>query len=65
MTRSLRAKWNGPYLQSIPKDPWGYNYHYKSPGANHADFDLWTNGADGKPGGEGEGEDADVYWGGD
>ncbi len=53
------ARWNGPYLRksSIPKDPWGNDYIYRFPG-QHGVFDLYSNGADGQPGGEGE--DADV-----
>ena len=50
--------WNGPYLDaaSIPLDPWGNPYVYKSPGEN-GDFDLSSLGADGLPGGEGENSD--------
>ena len=50
--------WAGPYLpKEIPKDPWGHDYVYKSPG-EHGDYDLLSYGRDGQPGGEGE--DADV-----
>jgi len=45
------------YLQKIPKDPWGNDYVYISPG-EHGDFDLISYGADGEEGGEGR--DADV-----
>lgn len=47
--------WNGPYLRSgkLPSDPWGRPYSYRYPG-QHGDFDLWTDGADGRPGGEGD-----------
>ena len=44
-------KWQ-EYLQSLPKDPWGRDYIYLSPGENGA-FDLYTLGADGEEGGEG------------
>ena len=46
--------WSGPYLDknTIPKDPWGRDYEYRSPG-QHGDYDLWSNGADGMAGGEG------------
>jgi general secretion pathway protein G len=49
------ANWNGPYLRSreLPLDPWGREYSYRFPG-DHGEFDLWTNGADGRPGGEGD-----------
>jgi general secretion pathway protein G len=45
------------YLPKIPKDPWGNDYVYISPG-EHGDFDLISYGADGEEGGEGK--DADV-----
>ena len=49
------------YLQGgrLPSDPWGEAYQYVAPGTHnpHA-FDLWSLGADSKPGGEGT--DADV-----
>jgi len=51
--------WNGPYLKKgLPNDPWGRPYLYKNPG-RHGSPDVYSLGADGKPGGEGE--DADVY----
>ncbi len=52
-------RWNGPYLRksAVPKDPWGNDYQYRFPG-QHGPFDLFSNGADGQPGGEGE--DADI-----
>jgi general secretion pathway protein G len=52
------TKWAGPYMaKEIPKDPWGHDYHYTSPG-EHGDYDLLSYGRDGVPGGEGE--DADI-----
>ncbi|KTD21266.1 type II secretion system major pseudopilin GspG [Legionella londiniensis] len=41
-----------PYLKSLPKDPWGRDYLYLNPG-EHGEFDIFTYGADGQPGGEG------------
>jgi general secretion pathway protein G len=51
-------RWNGPYLQKakMPLDPWQQEYHYVFPG-EHGKFDLYTLGADGKEGGEGEDQD--------
>lgn len=50
--------WNaGGYLDRLPKDPWGNPYLYLNPG-NHGEIDIYTLGADGRPGGEGL--DADV-----
>ena len=55
---SQNEKWDGPYLKpSVPKDPWGNDYVYVSPG-EHGDFDLSSYGADGQP--DGEGENADI-----
>lgn len=51
------AGWEGPYLKKdVPRDPWGNPYQYKSPG-DHGEYDLWSNGADNSPGGEGEAVD--------
>ncbi|MBY0235856.1 MAG: type II secretion system major pseudopilin GspG, partial [Burkholderiaceae bacterium] len=51
-------RWAGPYLsKALPKDPWRNDYQYRSPG-EHGDYDLYSFGRDGRPGGEGE--DADV-----
>lgn len=49
--------WNGPYLKSdVPMDPWNRPYNYKYPGDN-AEVDIFTYGANGTPGGEGEDRD--------
>ena len=44
------------YLDQLPKDPWGNPYQYLQPG-QRGDFDVYSLGADGKPGGEGNGAD--------
>lgn len=44
--------WRSGYIKNLPKDPWGNPYQYLQPG-NNGDFDVYTLGADGKPGGEG------------
>jgi general secretion pathway protein G len=47
-------KWQGPYLKkAVPPDPWGRPYRYRAPG-EHGDYDLFSFGADGQPGGTGE-----------
>jgi general secretion pathway protein G len=49
--------WNGPYLKgTVPKDPWGTPYLYRSPGQN-APYDLISYGADGREGGTGPAAD--------
>jgi general secretion pathway protein G len=51
------AKWrDGGYLAKLPVDPWGNPYQYLRPG-QHGEYDLWTLGADGTPGGEGVNQD--------
>lgn len=47
----------GGYIKRLPNDPWDRPYQYLSPGRRGA-FDLFSLGADGVLGGEGE--DADV-----
>ena len=52
------ANWSGPYLKkAVPNDPWGRPYVYRVPGQK-GEFDLFSYGRDGKPGGTGE--DADI-----
>jgi general secretion pathway protein G len=52
------TNWSGPYLKkAVPNDPWGRPYVYRVPGSK-GDFDLYSLGKDGKPGGSGE--DADI-----
>jgi general secretion pathway protein G len=48
--------WKGPYLEHAPKDPWGHPYQYAQPG-QHGSIDVYSLGADGKPGGDGEAAD--------
>ncbi|MGR3502568.1 type II secretion system major pseudopilin GspG [Pseudaestuariivita sp.] len=40
------------YLVAMPRDPWGGDYVYRSPGQD-GNFDLVSLGADGVPGGDG------------
>lgn len=42
----------GGYLERLPKDPWGSDYQYLNPGV-HGEIDVFSFGADQKPGGEG------------
>lgn len=50
------ANWR-PYVEKLPADPWGRPYRYLSPGTYGA-VDVFSLGADGQPGGEGQ--DADI-----
>ena len=50
--------WRGPYIRQLRPDPWGNPYQYRYPGIHHpTSFDLWSRGADGVDGGEGQGAD--------
>ena len=52
------SSWSGPYLKkAVPNDPWGHAYVYRAPGQK-GEFELFSYGRDGKPGGSGE--DADI-----
>jgi len=53
--------WNGPYLKkSIPLDPWGNDYVFKSPGRNGG-FEIVSFGADGLEGGANEFADIESW----
>jgi general secretion pathway protein G len=53
------ANWHDEgYLPRAPKDPWGHDFAYRSPGRNGSGFDLQSYGKDGQPGGQGL--DADI-----
>jgi general secretion pathway protein G len=56
------AAWNGPYLKKkrIPVDPWGNEYHYRSPGEQGM-YDLYSLGGDNLEGGESDNADI-VSW---
>lgn len=47
----------GGYVRRLPDDPWGNKYQYAQPGRRGA-FDVYSFGADGVAGGEGD--DADI-----
>ena len=58
-TGELARSWReGGYLEKgqVPKDPWGNEYIYLSPGTRD-DFDIVSYGADGIAGGDGKNED--------
>ena len=42
----------GGYIDRLPKDPWGSDYQYISPG-QHGEIDVYSLGADAQLGGEG------------
>ena len=72
---SLRQKpfsadrWDGPYLKKeVPLDPWGRPYTYRGADAFRGDsgrpYELFSYGADGAPGGDGDNRDV-TSWEGD
>ncbi len=57
-TPPVPSNWkSGGYLEHLPVDPWGKPYQYLNPGL-HGQIDVFSFGADGAPGGEGN--DADI-----
>jgi general secretion pathway protein G len=56
---TVSTNWReGGYLEkgAVPKDPWGNDFVYLSPGLHH-EYDIISYGADGVPGGEGKDKD--------
>jgi len=57
MLEPLPRNWkSGGYLETLPIDPWGNPYLYLSPGQN-GQYDIFTLGADGVRGGQGQNTD--------
>ncbi len=57
-TTPVPPNWKaGGYVERLPKDPWGNPYQYLNPGVR-GEIDVFSFGADGAPGGEGN--DADI-----
>lgn len=57
LTRPERYR-QGGYVRRLPTDPWGNPYQYRRSSAHGGQFDVFSFGADGKAGGEGD--DADL-----
>ena len=55
-TGTIPPNWK-TYLDKLPDDPWHRPYQYANPGV-HGEIDVFSFGADGQPGGEGN--DADI-----
>ena len=57
-TTPIPSNWKqGGYIERLPKDPWGNPYQYLNPGVR-GEIDVFSYGAHGAPGGEGN--DADI-----
>jgi general secretion pathway protein G len=50
----------GGYIPRLPNDPWGNPYQYSNPGLR-GEFDVFSFGADGRAGGEGENTDLGTW----
>lgn len=62
-TGNVPKNWkSGGYLEKgkVPKDPWGNDFIYLSPGVN-GEYDITSYGADGVPDGEGENKDVNNW----
>lgn len=60
----IPKKWReGGYLKQkfVPKDPWGTDYIYISPGLHDPDYDILSYGADGATGGTGDNADIESW----
>ena len=56
-TNPAPVNWkSGGYVERLPKDPWGNPYQYLNPGVR-GEIDVFSLGADGAPGGEGNNGD--------
>jgi general secretion pathway protein G len=59
MRPEAARRWNGPYLsKDVPSDPWGHPYQYRADATN-GEFELFSYGKDGQPGGDGD--NADIH----
>ena len=56
---SEATSWNGPYLETVPKDAWKQDYRYANPGTHGKTVEVYTLGADNTPGGT----DSNADWG--
>jgi general secretion pathway protein G len=54
----LQALVTEGFIKRLPNDPWGNPYRYAAPGRDGQPFDVYSYGADGSEGGEGD--DADI-----
>ncbi len=60
LTAPLPGQKEGMIKASLLNDPWGRSYYYEYPG-QHGEFDIYSYGADGQPGGEGKNADINSW----
>ncbi len=61
---SIPSHWKeGGYLEKnkVPRDPWGNEYVYLSPGIHDKDYDIVSYGKDGEEGGSGNNADIESW----
>lgn len=58
-TEPVPRNWRGPYVEdpACLRDAWGIPLRYISPGGKRSEYDLWSNGADNREGGDGANAD--------
>ena len=56
---SEATSWNGPYLETVPKDAWKQDYRYAHPSTHGKTVEVYTLGADNTQGGT----DSNADWG--
>jgi len=56
---SEATSWNGPYLETVPKDAWKQDYRYANPGTHGKTVEVYTLGADNTQ----RGTDSNADWG--
>jgi general secretion pathway protein G len=60
--RIPKDPWGKDYVYISPgKDPWGKDYVYISPGSENREYEIISYGADGEPGGEGNNADIESW----
>lgn len=52
---------SGGYIDNLNKDPWGNDYQYMSPADGGKEYDIYSLGADGVTGGEGQNADISIW----
>lgn len=63
LRQSSKKGWDGPYLKrSIPMDPWGNPYIYRTPGEDGNDYYMASYAKDGRVGGEDDNQDVVLKW---
>jgi general secretion pathway protein G len=57
----LQALVESGQIRRLPEDPWGNPYRYAAPGRDGSPFEIYSWGADGREGGEGENADIGTW----